>query len=279
MTRELIHHYTSIDTLEIILTNRTIRFNRLDRLDDVSEGSAFTNLKLEQFFFVSCWTSDSEESIPQWSMYTKDMAGVRITMPKEMFKMQALEVPGASGTGMPSLLPFSKIFGENYMVLPMFLDREHFEKDVEYVPDFMEQKNRAIQVQVTSEGEFSAQISDPTKIAALKNPSWSFQKEFRFVLFIVPAPSLVKDAGFLKNLGEHLPNIAARALHEGKGPDLHYFDVDISQAAIDNIKITLGPCCNDSDKDRVEKLLAKHSTAPALIHSSLTGTIRTPKRA
>jgi hypothetical protein len=63
----------------------------------------------------------------------------------------------------------------------------------------------------------------------------------------------------LKDLAEHLPNTVVRALHEGKGPELHCFDVDISQAAIDNIKITLGPNCSDSDKKRVEKLLAAQS--------------------
>lgn len=35
-----IYHYTNIDTLALILKNRTIRFNRLDNVDDLEEGKA-----------------------------------------------------------------------------------------------------------------------------------------------------------------------------------------------------------------------------------------------
>ena len=36
-----IYHYTNIETLALILKNKTIRFNRLDRVDDISEGESF----------------------------------------------------------------------------------------------------------------------------------------------------------------------------------------------------------------------------------------------
>ena len=32
-----IHHYTSIETLEMILKNKSIKFNRLDQVDDKAE--------------------------------------------------------------------------------------------------------------------------------------------------------------------------------------------------------------------------------------------------
>ena len=34
----LIHHYTNIESLAMILSTRKIRFNRLDRMDDLEEG-------------------------------------------------------------------------------------------------------------------------------------------------------------------------------------------------------------------------------------------------
>ena len=34
-----IYHYTSIETLALILKNKTIRFNRLDHVDDVDEAA------------------------------------------------------------------------------------------------------------------------------------------------------------------------------------------------------------------------------------------------
>ena len=34
-----LYHYTSLETLALILKNRTIMFNRLDKVDDVEEGT------------------------------------------------------------------------------------------------------------------------------------------------------------------------------------------------------------------------------------------------
>ncbi len=35
-----IHHYTNIENLALILKNKTIRFNRLDKVDDLEEGES-----------------------------------------------------------------------------------------------------------------------------------------------------------------------------------------------------------------------------------------------
>lgn len=35
-----IYHYTNIEALALILKNQTIRFNRLDKVDDIEEGNA-----------------------------------------------------------------------------------------------------------------------------------------------------------------------------------------------------------------------------------------------
>jgi len=43
-----IHHYTSIETLSVILEHKTIRFNMLDQVDDREEaiyGSGSTGIK------------------------------------------------------------------------------------------------------------------------------------------------------------------------------------------------------------------------------------------
>ena len=52
-----IYHYTNNDTLALILKNRTIRFNRLDNVDDLEEGKAESlGIKFCKYIFVSCWT-------------------------------------------------------------------------------------------------------------------------------------------------------------------------------------------------------------------------------
>src|SRR3990172_1603393 len=168
MTSDLLHHYTDIDTLALILKNRAIRFNRLDRVDDVTEGESFTTLKLETFFFISCWTYDTNESLPQWNMYTSDMAGVRITLPKRMFDYKPLIVPDefkaivvGSGSFISPIL-FERIFSTTYFVPPTFLTDRHFGRAVEYLPDFVSRKNAAIRFEVSADGGVDAQISDTT---------------------------------------------------------------------------------------------------------------------
>lgn len=53
-----LYHYTSIETLALIL--KTIRFSRLDRVDDPDEY-AFSGdgVTPAHYCFVSCWTKNS----------------------------------------------------------------------------------------------------------------------------------------------------------------------------------------------------------------------------
>jgi len=282
MPTDEIHHYTDINTLALILKHQTIRFNCLDNVDDITEGDAFSQLKLEKFFFVSCWTYDRNESLPQWNMYTTDMAGIRVTLPKKMFDYKPLIVPKAYKNviqqgSLISPIPFERIFGGNYFVLPIFLNEDHFGRKVEYDPNFVERKNQAINLDV-SPTEFKGQISDPTGIAALKSPDWEFQREYRFVLFIVPSLPASEDENFLEQFYKKIPDIVATSLYKGQGPDLAFFDVNLSQSAIGCIKITTGPLCTEGDYLTAEALLDKHSPNGTIVRSKFEGTIRKPRR-
>lgn len=279
---DLIHHYTDINTLSLILKFKTIRFNRLDRVDDISEGNSFKVLKLTQFFFVSCWTTDENESIPQWNMYTKDMAGIRITFPKKLFHYLPLSVPLKYKTNQRdeiiSPIPFEKIFTNTHMILPNFFDEKHFARKVEYFDDIEERKNNSINFNEDSKGKFEVQIHDPTGIAAMKSPDWSFQKEFRFVLFIFPSLPLPPNGPFSKEFAECMPSFIAQKLYNGEGPQIEYFDVDINPEVLDKIIITTGPFCTDGDLIIVESLLSKYALGDSIRKSKFVGTIRKPKR-
>lgn len=77
---QYLYHYTSIETLALILKNRSIRFNSLDRMDDLQEKEANDIRNIGQFIYVSAWTSDQMESIPMWNMYASLNAGIRIQL-------------------------------------------------------------------------------------------------------------------------------------------------------------------------------------------------------
>jgi len=76
-----IHHYTSIDTLKLILQHRTIRFNRSDLVDDTDEIELMINgTAFAKYLLISCWSTEKQESIPQWGLYSGKCKGVRITL-------------------------------------------------------------------------------------------------------------------------------------------------------------------------------------------------------
>ena len=73
---DYLYHYTSIETLALILSNRKIRLNRLDKVDDPQEQIAKEIADMGKLVFVSSWTDDSDESIPMWKMYGSLESGV-----------------------------------------------------------------------------------------------------------------------------------------------------------------------------------------------------------
>lgn len=82
---EYLYHYTSLESLALILKNRTIRLNPLDKMDDIQEQKTADIENIGKFVFVSSWTDDVVESIPMWKMYTDPRCGVRIKLRKNPF--------------------------------------------------------------------------------------------------------------------------------------------------------------------------------------------------
>lgn len=75
---DFLYHYTSIETLALILSNRTFRLNSLDQMDDLQEKETSDIKNIGQFCYISSWTDDETESIPMWKMYSSLDSGVRI---------------------------------------------------------------------------------------------------------------------------------------------------------------------------------------------------------
>ena len=83
-----IYHYTSVDSVRKILTNKTIRLNRLDRVDDRTESETFRGINLAKYLFVSSWTKENDENLSLWNEYTNNKKGIRIGLPEHMFKLK-----------------------------------------------------------------------------------------------------------------------------------------------------------------------------------------------
>ena len=54
MTEDYLYHYTNTETLALILSNKTIRFNSLNNVDDLQEQETSDVKNFGQYCFVSC---------------------------------------------------------------------------------------------------------------------------------------------------------------------------------------------------------------------------------
>lgn len=90
-----LYQYTSLESLAMILENKTIRFSNLSLLDDPLEkyidmifrsdrGQKIEKNNIGKICFVSCWTKTKEKSIAMWDMYGDRKKGVRIGLPSNM---------------------------------------------------------------------------------------------------------------------------------------------------------------------------------------------------
>lgn len=265
----MIYHYTSIETLALILDSRNIRFNNLTAVDDIFEGSLFNKANLAQFIFVSCWTKDNEENIALWKMYTHGK-GVRIGLPDYPWKKNIYNLSEWKDLGIDlrnnlnkiQYGPFkvSDIFGEKHFIMPPYClpmpNEGVFTKDVVYLDDQMlEDKYKDIYNHKLNEanGTFEIKIA-PIEFGKFKHKRWAFQNEFRFVMFICPLDRKydVKD----KNAMNLMTTTFYDYLQNERESPIKDFYVELSDEAISNMEITLGPLSTSADEIIVKALLA-----------------------
>jgi hypothetical protein len=277
--KELIHHYTSIETLALILKSRKIRFNRLDRVDDVSESTAFGSVDLSKYLFISCWTDEQTESIPQWNMYTEGMRGVRISVPRPPFHYRPVEAPKGfpfeiRGTAVTPI-PFEQLITSDYFILPTFV--KDFEGRVEYIEDVAGKYAEMVNLDVSTSPP-TLNISSMFSLGRFKSARWKFQSEVRYSLFAMPSAPLPASKA---SASQHMNQVLGQFVHcvmNGIAPGITHFDVDLEPEVVDCIRVTLGPCANEGDKIVVETLLKEFAPRATLTPSVLTGTIREAAR-
>lgn len=265
-----IYHYTNIETLALILKNKTIRFNRLDHVDDLEEGHIkVSGIKPGLYSFVSCWTENSEESIPLWRMYTDKGVGVRIGMDKEMFKKYTYHngdiIDGTplqtDGTLIKPISP-EKLITHNMWVLPNFNDGVFFRK-VQYVDDVTSAMKNAVQ-------RTNNQVNkiETSQWSLYKNKRWEFQNESRFALTIFPKPSDLRSYDSL-----YCDWLRSALNHEIPAP-VDYYDLDLDADAFNGIDITLCPNMSEGNKIIVESLCYTYLDKIHPKESSLNGFVK-----
>lgn len=256
-----IYQYTNIEALAYILKNRTIRFHRLDKVDDVEEGNAESlGVKFCKYIFVSCWTEVEEENIPLWKMYGGNKEGVRIGLEQKMFKEYS--VPFVEGG--QAKIPLKDWKNPDFFFLPnMNYDNEFFYRKIEYVDDVYSYTKDAIQ-----ERNNMIYNIETGKFGRYKHKRWEFQNESRFVLYAFPVNPYING---------NKPNISAIVAQSFKNnmplPFEDYY-MYINDEAFENMEITLSPLATDAQRIIVECLKERYAPKAQIKSSSLGKLVR-----
>ena len=273
-TSDYLYHYTSIDTRELILKNKTIRFTSLDQMDDLQEKESNDLINFGQFYYISSWTAEEKEILPMWRDYASSDNGVRIALPKNPFK-KYIETSQdiADATGFiccdekpsplkPCLIPRSKMFSKGFWsvdatscdILRQVIYTDNSEK---LYPTLTSKKENVSYIFLKEMGVY-------------KNTYWEYQKEWRYIMFIVPLDlkTLPELALFnFVNLNINIKNGSAKQLFP-------YYDLSISDEAFTKMKIMLGPEVKADKKEYVKDLVSKYNPSATVEKSELSGLVR-----
>lgn len=248
-----IYHYTSIQTLALILKSRSIKFNRLDYVDDLEEstypsGSEGLSLNLAKFVYVSCWTKDADENLALWNMYTNNK-GVRIAFDKNPFVSYPIN------SNFNSFCDGLITVGEDYIMNA--INNEAKPHDIIYVDNpkekikgLIKEENGCIQMNTGDLGLY-------------KDKHWQFQNECRFRIMLYPKnEDMIKKS--MTNSGNKVSDqlwglLASLMPALAKEPTLKEKEmyIKLNEEVLRHIEVMIGPQTTDADKYIVEKLLSE----------------------
>lgn len=261
-----IYHYTSLENLALILKHKTIRFNRLDRMDDPCEKTFLLNqIDWSPYTYVSCWTENPSESIPLWHVYTDSGKGVRIGIESDFIDWDkqsiAFSVPSRQrhhkSVSKDSSCAISVTFNPTRIYRPLSDDlcyrKVEYASEQEYAE--FEQNIGRVSSYLDIDEEMMRKY-----VGRLRKAKWSFQEETRFIIYAVPYTStdaVVSHQDFINLIRLSMPN------------NVPYIDVPIKSERLRNIEVTLGPEVNEAHGILARSLLQKYAPNAQLSFSAL----------
>lgn len=271
-----IYHYTTIETLALILESRCIKFSRLDMLDDKTESEPFSVFNPLQYIFSSSYTYDDSENIPLWKMYANMETGIRIEFDTDtMFlpewkklkepphKQEICKFPPFLYTSIRS----EDILNSEYSLCSW--NRTDPDtvcdcikiKKIEYLDNFVEIYKSKLKIDdINKINSIERNISyHPKDFGFYKSKYWEFQKEIRLLIYSFPFP---KDENEISEIVSGKRELKTTSIF-----------VPLSEKCLQNIKITLSPKVSKASRIIVKALLSQYPNAE-VVDSCLHGTIR-----
>ena len=255
---QILYHYTSLDTLALILTNKSICFNSLLNVDDIDEAETSDLGTFGKYVYVSCWTDEAEESIAMWQMYTPNMHGIRIQLPAFPFKKHYYKTGDYNfKTDTSSYIDHRKLYEDNrasvVAELPKLLPVTYTKDEALLRPvvrfgDTINDYDDVVNCKNAGRQGCSIRY-DFSNLGKFKKDVWWFQKEWRY--WISMSPWGMKE---LENVTPQTNMELVRRLeNEETQPPYQRFFIELSDEAISQMEIVFGPRMTEA-----EKILAKY---------------------
>lgn len=249
----VLYQYTSIESLKKILASRTLRFSRLDAVNDPEEAMALDVPLAASSVFVSCWSGTRAEQIPMWSMYGQHLGGVRIRLPTNMFagrkEPMIFEKGGALVTvdswyfinrKSPAMRTSGcSIIGPN---------KVYYSNDPAY-------RRRKLVYRYEGTAYFY-----PYDLGMVKGTDWEYEQEWRFKIAALAFEAQFPDDDYFNKVTLDLKTYPVE-------PTALFIPLDPS--AFDELEVTIGPKANDDAVEEVKRVLAEHAPKATLILSQL----------
>ena len=261
---EYLYHYTSLETLALILSNKTICFNNLLYVDDVDESETQDMGNFGRFLYVSCWTSDEKESIPLWNLYTPDMHGVRIKLPKFPFKKYSYKKGELFfEEDVETYINMEKIYNEDKASIvgtqPALIAVEYTDEQSKLfpkvrtisAPDAVERYLNAKDMKEIEGIKVSYSFAE---LGKCKRTEWSFQKEWRYIFSVMPMG--LKERNPLNFQMQQ--EIIRRIEDKEYTPPYARFFLELDEDVLENIEVLCGPKMSQAEKIIVKALLEQY---------------------
>lgn len=269
---DTLFHYTNIESLALILKNRTIRFNSLNNMDDLQENMTKDVKNVGQFIYVSCWTDRAKENIALWKQYTNHDTGVRIELPKHPFKKydstkyidvikRNTNIDVIANDELFTAIDCDDMMKKKYSTFSIgevpLIPIRYTENEDELVPELLENQGEQTKVFMSYMGVY-------------KDKGWEYQNEWRYKIQFYPINFLegIKGdcEGFAQICNDMINGLVAQPLK--------YYDFTIDDDAFEKMKITLSPTITIGNEELVRCFVERYNPKAEIFDSKFKGLIR-----
>ena len=269
---DTLFHYTNIESLALILKNKTIRFNSLDNMDDLQENITKDVQNAGQFTYVSCWTDKIKENIALWKQYTDHDSGVRIELPKHPFKKydstkyieiirQNTNLNVISNEQLITMINFDDMMIKDYSTFTIgqiqLIPIEYTENEDDLVPRIVYNSKDNIEIFMDRIGRY-------------KDEAWRYQYEWRYKIQFVPVNFLEG----IRNNQEKFVEVYNKIINGTAVQPFKYYDFVIADNAFDQMKITLSPTITAGNEELIRCFAERYNPKAEIFESKFKGLIR-----